>query len=58
MDDKRFGLAPPMTHLNLPQGTRTIELSNLGFETVKGVKRVVPAINGQTVAITHDFDAR
>jgi hypothetical protein len=55
VDGKRFGVTPPMTHFNLPQGTRTIELSNPGFETVK---RVVRVVDGQTVTITHDFDAR
>ena len=55
VDGKRFGVTPPMTHFNLPQGARTIELSNPGFETVK---RVVRVIDGQTVTITHDFDAR
>lgn len=55
VDGKRYGVTPPMTQFNLPEGTRTIELSNPGFETVK---RVVRVVDGSTVTITHDFDAR
>ena len=55
VDGKRFGVTPPMTHFNLPAGTRTIQLSNPGF---KPVKRVVRVVDGQTVTIAHDFDAR
>ena len=55
VDGKRLGVTPPMTHLSLPAGSRTIELSNPGFETVK---RVIQVVNGKTVTITHDFDAR
>jgi hypothetical protein len=55
VDGKRLGVTPPMTHLSLPAGSRTIELSNPGFETVK---RVIQVVNGKTVTITHDFDSR
>lgn len=55
VDGKRLGVTPPMTHLSLPAGSRTIELSNPGFETVK---RVIQVVNGNTVTITHDFDSR
>jgi PEGA domain len=55
VDGKRLGVTPPMTHLSLPIGSRTIELSNPGFETVK---RVIQVTSGKTVTITHDFDAR
>jgi hypothetical protein len=55
VDGKRLGVTPPMTHLSLPAGSRTIELFNPGFETVK---RVIQVVNGKTVTITHDFDSR
>ncbi|XVJ69377.1 MAG: PEGA domain-containing protein [Rhizobacter sp.] len=55
VDGKRLGVTPPMTHLSLPAGSRTIELFNPGFETVK---RVVQVVNGKTITITHDFDSR
>jgi hypothetical protein len=55
VDGKRVGVTPPMTHLSLPEGSRTIELSNPGFETVK---RVIQVVNGKPVTITHDFDSR
>jgi hypothetical protein len=55
VDGKRLGVTPPITHLSLPSGSRTIELSNPGFETVK---RVIQVVNGKTVTITHDFDSR
>jgi PEGA domain len=55
VDGKRLGVTPPITHLSLPAGSRTIELSNPGFETVK---RMIQVVNGKTVTITHDFDSR
>ncbi len=55
VDGKRVGVTPPMTQLSLPAGSRTIELSNPGFETVK---RVIQVVNGKTATIAHDFDAR
>lgn len=55
VDGKRLGTTPPMVHLSLPVGSRTVELSNPGFETVK---RVIQVVNGKTVTITHDFESR
>ena len=55
VDGKRRGVTPPMSDLSLPAGSRTIELSNPGFETVR---RVIQVVNGKTVTITHDFDSR
>jgi PEGA domain len=55
VDGKRLGVTPPLTDLSLPAGSRTIELSNPGFETVR---RVIQVVNGQTATITHDFDSR
>ncbi len=55
VDGRRLGVTPPMIHLSLPPGSRTIELSNPGFETVK---RVIQVVSGKTVTITHDFDSR
>lgn len=55
VDGKRVGVTPPMTQLSLPAGSRTIELSNPGFETVK---RVIQVVNGKTATIAHDFDSR
>jgi hypothetical protein len=55
VDGKRLGVTPPMTQLSLAAGSRTIELSNPGFETVK---RVIQVVDGKTVTITHDFDSR
>lgn len=55
VDGKRLGVTPPMTQLSLAAGSRTIELLNPGFETVK---RVIQVMNGKTVTITHDFDSR
>lgn len=55
VDGKRVGVTPPITNLSLATGSRTIELSNPGFETLK---RVVQVTKGTIVTITHDFDSR
>jgi hypothetical protein len=55
VDGKRLGVTPPITNLSLAAGSRTIELSNPGFETLK---RVVQVTKGTTVTIAHDFDSR
>lgn len=55
VDGRRLGVTPPLTELSLPAGTRTVELTNPGFESIK---RVVEIINGNPVTITHDFDSR
>ncbi|MNT20440.1 Serine/threonine-protein kinase pkn6 [compost metagenome] len=55
LNGKRLGVTPPLTELKLPVGSHTIDLVNPGFETVRKTLKVD---NGQTITITHDFDAR
>ncbi|GKT23695.1 PEGA domain-containing protein [Acidovorax sp. SUPP3334] len=55
VDGKPLGVSPPLTQLKLAVGTHSLELSNPGFETLK---KTITVIDGETVTIEHDFDAR
>ncbi|MBV8620384.1 MAG: PEGA domain-containing protein [Curvibacter sp.] len=55
VDGKRVGVTPPVKQFNLSPGSHTVELSNPGFDSVR---QTVQLGAGESVTITHDFDAR
>lgn len=55
VNGKRLGVTPPLTELKLPPGSHTVELMNPGFDTVR---KTIQVEAGQTLTISHDFDAR
>jgi len=55
VDGKRLGVTPPIKQFNLSPGRHLVELSIPGFDSVRQTVRLSA---GESVTITHDFDAR
>lgn len=55
INGKPSGVTPPVVLLKLAPGSHTVELRNPGFESYRQVIRIT---DGQSVTLSHDFDAR
>jgi len=55
VDGKRLGVTPPVKQFKLSPGRHLVELSVPGFDSVRQTVRMSA---GESVTITHDFDAR
>ena len=55
VDGKRLGVTPPVKQFKLAPGRHLVELSVPGFDSVRQTVRMNA---GESVTITHDFDAR